>query len=377
MASKPRRWLYAAVVIVAGAVQALVGAAPAPALSPVPSSTVSATPTPTATPTATATPSSTPTALPGALVYVANADSGPVTAYTAGSTGAVTPVRTVGNPNDPNTVWDPWGVTFDRAGNLYVQTFLSDATTFVFPPGASGTTPPSRIFQANAPDNTAVAVDSNGYEYVAGGEAEASLFVELPGANGVPGNLYHVSPARTIPLPSGFNPWPSILTVDSRNEVLVAVASPSGNSIEVFSGGVSGGTAPVRVISGPDTGLGACASPCDELSIFFSPLTGRIYAAVSDGATTHISVFAGSASGDALPVRTIQGPATGLAGNVITGIAASPADGTIYAMVKTSQFGTGHVNAYARFAAGNVAPLTSFTDASSAFVDAAGIAVAN
>lgn len=357
MGSKPRRWLCVAVVAVGGTLQTLVGAVPAPALS-------------SAVSRATA-------VAPGELVYVANADSGPVTAYRAGGTGAVAPVRTVANPNNPNTVWDPWGVAFDHAGNLYVQTFLSDATTFVFPPGASGAAAPSRIFQANAPDNRAVAVDANGFEYVAGGEVGASIFVEPPGANGTPADLYHVPPLRTIALTTSFIPWPSILTVDNRNEALVAVTSPQGNSIEVFAGGAGGSATPVRVISGPDTGLGACASPCDELSIFFSPFTGRIYAAVSAGAATHISVFAAGASGDALPVRTIEGPATGLAGNVITGITDSQTDGTIYAMVKTSQFGAGRVNAYARLAQGNVAPLTSFTDASSAFADAAGIAVGN
>lgn len=313
---------------------------------------------------------------PDELIYVANADSGPVTVYSPESTGAVTPVRTVANPNNPNTVWDPWGVTFDNYGNLYVQTFLADATTFVFPPGAGGTTPPSRIFEANAPDNRSVAVDSRGYEYVAGGEAGATIYVEPPGADGAPGTLYHVPPVRTIPLSDSFIPWPSMLTVDSQNEILAAVTSAGGNAIEVFTGGASGGTVPVRVISGPDTGLGACVSPCAEQAIAFSPLTDRIYVAVSDGtASSHISVFAGYAAGDARPLQTIEGSATGLAGNVVTGLAVDPANGTIYAMVKSSQLGAGHIDAYARFAQGNTAALRSFTDVSSGFSDAMGIAV--
>lgn len=357
-------------------------AAPAAAATPTPTSIPTPTPSPTAVATSSPTPipSSTPTPTPtgtspAELVYVANADSGPVTAYSPGSSGAVTPVRTVSNPQNPNTVWIPWGVTFDNYGNLYVQTFLSDATTFVFPPGATATTPPSRIFQADAPDNRSVAIDAHGYEYVAGGQAGWTIAVEPPGASGVPGSLYHVPPLRTITLNDGFIPWPSILTTDNQNEVIGAVTGTQANAIEVFTGGATGGSTPVRTISGPATGLGACGSPCAELSIAYSPSTGRIYVAVSDGASTRINVFAGNASGDAQPIQTIEGPATGLAGNVITGLAVSRSTGTIYAMVKSSQFGAGQVNAYASLAQGNAAPLHSFTDAGSAFTDAAGIAI--
>src|SRR5580700_3435060 len=74
------------------------------------------------------------------LIYVASADSGPVTAYPAAASGAVHPVRKVKNPENSKTVWDPWGVTFDSSGALYVQSFLSDATTFVFAPGAADPT---------------------------------------------------------------------------------------------------------------------------------------------------------------------------------------------------------------------------------------------
>jgi hypothetical protein len=281
----------------------------------------------------------------------------------------------VDNPNTANTIWDPWGVTFDATGHLYVQTFLSSGTTFVFPPGARGGTPPSRIFDAQAPDNSSIAVDAKGFEYVLGGELGNTIAVEPPGVSGTPGNGYFVPPIRAITLDGSFNPWPGLLTVDSANEVLVAVGRPQlGNAIEVFAGGANGGASPVRVISGPDTGLDSCSAPC-KVSITFSPLTGQIYAAVSTGLTTHISVFAGHASGDARPVRTIEGSATGLAGMVITGIANSQADGTIYVMVKSSQLGQGRINAYGRWANGNVAPSWSFTDSGSGFANAAGITI--
>lgn len=105
--------------------------------------------------------------------------------------------------------------------------------------------------------------------------------------------------------------------------------------------------------------------------------------ALSDlaGATTRILVFAGGASADARPIATIEGAATGLAGQAITGIAVSQCDGTIYAMAKTSAtFGdpllsTGRIYAFPRWANGDDQPLRTFTDAATGFADSAGIAI--
>ena len=128
-----------------------------------------------------------------ALVYVANADSGPVTAYSANATGPVQPVRSIQNPQNFQTTWDPWGVTFGPSSQLYVQSFLFDATTFVFPEGSST---PGRIFQVNSPDSESIAVDGNGYQYVIGGDDGPVISVAAPGASGNPANLYHVVPVR-------------------------------------------------------------------------------------------------------------------------------------------------------------------------------------
>jgi hypothetical protein len=310
---------------------------------------------------------------------VANADSGPVTAYLAKSSGAVAPARRVNNPQDPNTMWAPWGVTFDIAGNLYVQTFLSDATTFVFPRGAGETTRPDRIFRVNGPDSRAIAVDAVGNSYIPNGQFGAVISVAAPCANGAPANLYTVPELRQIPTDeSGFSPWPDTVTVGPGAQVIAAVPRSTGNALEIFTGGSGGGSAPTRVISGPHTGLGACSTYdlCDRVSVTYSPFTGRIYAAVSQGAQTHISVFAGDASGDATPVRTIAGGATGLAGKVITGVAGSQVDGTIYVMLKPTQFsGPAVVAAFDRLASGNAAPRRTFTDSTSSFQSAQGIAI--
>ncbi len=360
---RTRHHLATAVTVVGGLLLALASAAPAPGLSPA----------------ARAAHAGGTVAVPRELIYVANADSGPVTAYPARSRGAVAPVQTVLAPNDPNAFWDPWGVTFDSSGHLYVQTFLSDATTVVFRPGAHGTTPPVRKFMGIGPDNRSIAVDAHGYEYVAGSDQPTTIVVEPPGAHGSPSSLYYVPPVRTFQLGEGWNPWPSDLAVDSHNELLAAVARPQGNGIKIYTGGAHGSNKPVRVISGPATGLGSCGSvsACDQLVIAFSPFTGEIYTAVTDGAHTRISVFAGNATGNAEPLRTIEGSATGLAGTSITGITSSQCDGTIYAMVHASSsgFGPGRINAYPQSAHGNAHPLRVFTDRHSNFKDAQGLTI--
>jgi hypothetical protein len=310
------------------------------------------------------------------VVYVASADNGPVAAYGAAASGAVDPVRTLDNPNLGDTVWDPWTVAVDSTAHVYVQSFVSDATTFVFGPKRSG--PPTRVFRVAGPDSGSIAVDGNGYEYVMGGQGVAQVFVAAPKADGTPSDEYGVSPVRQFSTAQdGFAPWASTLSVDKGGEIVAAVTRTSRNEIEVFQGGATGSSRPERVIAGPTTGLGACASfqTCEHVSVASSPSTDRIYVAVSAASTTHVSVFAPGANGDAKPLRTIEGSATGLAGNVVTGVAVSQSSGDIFAMVKAAQFGgPAAVEVFGRQANGNEAPLRTFTDRSTGFKEAEGIA---
>jgi hypothetical protein len=313
------------------------------------------------------------------IVYVASADDGPVYGYDALGSGSVGPIREVDNPQNPQTVWDPWGVAFDRAGNLYVQSFLSDATTFVFAPDPGPGAPPIRIFQVDGPDSRSVAVDPSGYEYVESGEGASEIAVARPRASGVPSNLYGVGAVRTFPTDeTGFDPWPDVLSVDASANLRVATTRSDGNAVETYAGGAHGAASPISLLQGPETGLGACGfESCDQLATTFSPHTGRLYVAVSGGSTSaHVSVFTSGASGDAKPIRTIEGSATGLAGKVITGIADSQLTGDVYVMVKSAQFfAPGQIEVFGRYANGDVAPLRTFTDRRNSFVDAQGIAL--
>jgi hypothetical protein len=308
------------------------------------------------------------------LVFVANA-SGPVTAYSPFSAGAVSPVLALNDPNVPDTYWDPWGVAFDTQGSLYVQGFLSDATSFVYLAGGAS---PSRVFRAGGPDSRSIAVDANGYAYVATGEGPAQILVVPPGASGQGNSLYSVSPVRSVDTDETvWHPWPGILTTDAADHVIAAVVRAQGNAIETFDGGAAGGSSPVHEITGPSTGLGACADPaCDMMAIAFSPASQHLWVAVSSGSQTHVSLFANGADGNAAPLRTIQGPATGLSGEVVTGVGENPQTGELFVLAKDAQFGgAGQIDVYASDAQGDAAPVRSFTDAASSFANAAGIAI--
>ena len=317
-------------------------------------------------------------AQPRERIYVTDIN-GPVAAYASSSNGTVKPILTITDPNSPNAVWNPWGVTFDNAGNLYVQSFLSDATTYVFPPGAHAGTKPTRLFKSfGGPDSRSIAVDSRGFEYVATSEESSQIGISPPGASGVASDLYFVAPLRVISTTEQtWFPWPDLLTVDSQNDVVAAIVHPQFNAIEVYAGGTSTHNTPIRKIAGLKTALGSCpGATCDHIVVTFSPFTRRFYVGVSAGANTHVSVFSESANGDVAPIRTIQGDETGLSNKVITGIADSQRTGDIYVMAKDAQFfAVGRISVFARLANGDVSPLRSFVDAKTGFSDAAGIAI--
>jgi len=310
------------------------------------------------------------------FVYVANG-SGPVTAYQSGSLGKVEPALLINNPKLSNTYWDLWDVVFDRLGNLYAQTFLSDATTFVFAPHAHGDAKPIRVFMGGGPDTRSVAVDSAGYEYIATSESSSEINVLPPKANGQSGNLYYVMPLRTIYTDEAvWFPWSGILTTDSHDDVVASIVRYPQNAVEVYPGGPSGSGGPIRTITGSKTQLGSCGSNCENLTTTFSRYTSRIYVGVTSIAGSRILVFAEGANGNAVPLQAIEGTETRLGTKAITGLAVSGRTGEIYAMVKGAQFGAqGVINVYARTANGNISPERSFTDADNRFYNSLGIGI--
>jgi hypothetical protein len=297
------------------------------------------------------------------LVYVAGSQ---VRAYDAASSGAVDPILTIGDPKLPSAIWDPWTLAIDRNGYLYVQSFLSEATDFVYAPGSYAR--PARVFAGGIgePDVVGVAVDSRGYEYVAPAETQLTIYGLPPRADGRAVSSYYVKPLRAIPTPSYPGPWPCKIAVDSRDELVAVV----GQHIEIFAAGPDGGRRPLRVLAGSKTGLHGQIVVATARGLHF------IYAGVSSGASAHISVFDENAGGNTAPLRTISGSATQLASRAIGGLAVSPRNGAMYALVASANAnyfaGPAQIDVYAAGSAGNVAPRRTFADARTHFKDAAG-----
>jgi DNA-binding beta-propeller fold protein YncE len=114
-------------------------------------------------------------------------------------------------------------------------------------------------------------------------------------------------------------------------------------SITVYSKTASGDAAPVRVIQGPRTGLNW------PTGIAIDPERGDLF--VTNDTTDSILVFDADASGDVAPRRVLKGPKTGLKNP--TGLALDMQRGELW----VANFGGHTATAYRMNAQGDVAPL--------------------
>jgi NHL repeat len=113
----------------------------------------------------------------------------------------------------------------------------------------------------------------------------------------------NVSPAGEITGSKTMLSLPSGLAMDSSGNVYVA---NNNNTITVYAAGALGNTAPIRTISGNEAKLnnpgGLAIDSSDELYVANCPNTGRSW----------INAYASNASGNAAPIRTIEGRRTHL-----------------------------------------------------------------
>jgi hypothetical protein len=190
-------------------------------------------------------------------------------------------------------------VAFDRRGELFVSAFLPEGgrAVEVFAPGANGCVKPRRTIS----DAGGLAIDSHNVLYVANSET-ATIDIFPAGSSTmeaqIGGSNTGLGPPGTA-LPS------DTVAVDASRNVYVFDAKTA--TISEFAAGATGNVAPIRTIAGSKTGLNGGNGFSFGLAVSKS---GEIF--VSNPGSNAILGFAATASGNAAPIQTIAGSATGL-----------------------------------------------------------------
>jgi hypothetical protein len=260
-----------------------------------------------------------------ACIYIANwaggaSGFGTLTVYARGANGDVAPIQTVSGSS--TRLNGPWGIALDTSRNIYVA-------------NTGGRSP-------------------SGF---------TSVTVYAAGANG------NVAPIQTI---SGSNTGlsqASGIAVDASRNIYVGNVGNAVGSVTVYAAGATGNIAPIRTVAGSRTGLTAP---------YFIAVTGSgvIYAANPNGGrggVGSVTSYAPGANGDVAPIRTISGSNTGL--HNPTGIALGDHGTTFVSNVLAGPSGIGSVTVYTARAHGNVAPLRTISGSNTMLDNPFGIAV--
>ncbi|MGA9943689.1 MAG: hypothetical protein WBE79_13410 [Candidatus Cybelea sp.] len=286
-----------------------------------------------------------------ALILVANEGAGTggtIGEFAESANGNVAPSSVIANPS---AIPGPFALAFSTKEGIAIADGNIDspgkfgAETFALATGDFLT----GIWCFPKPSQTnAVAFDSRGHLFVSAALPDGGRAVEVfaPGANGC------VKPKRTISDAGG-------LAIDSNN--LLYVADSKTATIDIFPAGSSTMQAQ---IGGSNTGLVAPSTVAVDASL-------NVY--VFDTTTASISEFAAGAHGNVAPIRTISGSNTGLSGGngFSFGLAVSKASAEIF----VSNPGTNAILGFAASATGNIAPIQTIVGSATRLSDPLGLVV--
>ena len=135
---------------------------------------------------------------------------------------------------------------------------------------------------------------------------------------------------------------PQGLAVDTVNNELL-VANANFGSIQIYSRTASGDAAPLRTIQGATAGMS------DPRGLAVDTVNNEVL--VTNFATNSIRVYSRTADGDVAPVRTIQGGATGLARP--TGLAVDTVNNEVLVLNADAVLDNWSITVYSRTASGN------------------------
>jgi len=236
--------------------------------------------------------------------------------FAAGANGNVAPTTTIGGNA---TLLDfPYGLGTDRLGNLDVSNCGTQCTgsgsppsVTVYAPGASGNVAPIRIItgsltQMGCSFPCPLAVDHAGKIYQFNTQSTMLDYtVYSSTANG------DVAPIRTLhdKRQSGPNLSTSSMAFDSVNDMFTVTYLNGSVEVDKFNMGARGKINPASILSGSSTQL--VQSQSIALDATNQEFVGNC-GPCGGGSTESVTVYAAGASGNVAPIAMIAGSATGL-----------------------------------------------------------------
>lgn len=276
-----------------------------------------------------------------------------VRVYARTASGPASPLREI--RGEYTGIVFPASVVVDVANNE-IWTTMNDTAerAVVHPRTANGDAPPLRILDFSVltpgrfPRNRSWgwAVDAKNDEVIA-------VFQRQPGAVAVFDRVTGEG-KRQIRGPAALFADPHGLSLDEvhgeyfvTNEGHLPGAAPVAPAISVYPRTASGNASPVRRVQGPSTRLSM------PKHIHVDPANGEM--AVANGGNDSITIYDRAADGDVAPLRTIAGALTGLADPTGAFI------DTTHDEILVANWGNHAITVYPRLANGNVAPLRVIT----------------
>ena len=229
-------------------------------------------------------------------IYLASQNSNAVIVHRKNAQGASVPLRRIRGASTQLNL--PQDVALDSNGFIYVANF--GGAVLVFPPNANGNVPPTKVFGTGP--GSALSLD------IAGGEIYVrknnGYNVYAPSATGSP-----ATPERAV-TGLAFN-YP--LAVHGSK-----VWVTSGTQLRAYSTSAEGTDAPIQIVDNPG-GVSTYGLDTDSAGRVYVPeFSGRlrVYAPNADGADKPLTVLGGPASGlqNVTGVQTLSGGAVAVAG---------------------------------------------------------------
>jgi hypothetical protein len=345
-----------------------------------------------------------------------------VVGFSASATGSTTPTSTLVLPND----FDAFSLVVGPQGQIYVAGFQQVGNAYItsgqileYPAGSSGSAAPSVTLNGSPTSGATftfpaeLAVNSAGTLFVSSWDGTLEAFASGFTSTSAP-TQYLTWGMQTDPTTgySNFNGYGGFLGVDTAGEVFYLDPGTDSGAIDVFAAGATGATAPVRTITGTDTGVFVelkniavdeagdvyvtnynYADDPNQVSPEGNATSNRWFAMATRHASslaahsyipedgtqepTEIIEFAAGATGNATPLKRIGGAAT----NIVEpdALAVDAASNVYYVddqgIYYTEVNGEVLLEVFGPNASGNAAPTASMTSAGLTAGGAEGLAI--